>query len=306
MGKESLDSQMQNCSITPVATSNLITALNDVKAKADVSARDDADFRAVENPITASNYYRLSQTPAAVNIIAVPTNAADSARCNVISNPATVHLSNATSTDISNSDFRKVDVATNAFTPNAAKQHIIHATASKSSPGSNSPSKEMTDTRESRHRKASQKKTTISSDARISDDELDFDMADDIVPLDETAESTLRLDRHSSAGSKSGSEDEEPAWLKKVATLVNSKAPKEKSKKEKKTPTITCSNIGTRDSDGTEKQIGEDQAIISLPSQISKPVPLIKVQKDFRHGCKVVNIKDRRRVVGQVRTEILD
>jgi len=143
-----------------------------------------------------------------------------------------------------------------------------------------------------------------SDDDSDDSEELNFDMADDIVPLDETAESTLRLDRQAIAGSKkpdsTDSEEEEPAWLKKVATLVNSKAPKANQKKSKKTVVGGIADtLGLKESEGVPS--GGDNINSILPSEISRPVPLLHVQKQFRHGCKVVNMKDKKRVVGQVK-----
>ncbi len=117
---------------------------------------------------------------------------------------------------------------------------------------------------------------------------LDFDMADDIIPLDATAESTLQLD-HQSKGHKKNEDsedhDEESAWLKKVATLVNAKAKKKNNK-------ILVNGSEIFQSNDSEASGNEDTTW--------KAVPLVQVRKEQRHGCKVVNIKDKNHVVGQV------
>lgn len=132
------------------------------------------------------------------------------------------------------------------------------------------------------------------SDSSYDSGGLDFDMADDIIPLDETAESTLYLDRQSKGNRKNDQSDneEEPEWLKKVATLVNAKA----KKKANKTLLHGGEILGSKDSEAS----GNDETNINWPANM-KAVPLLQIQKDQRHGCKVVNMKDKKRVVGQVR-----
>lgn len=140
-----------------------------------------------------------------------------------------------------------------------------------------------------------------SSESSSISDVLGFHMADEIIPPDETAESTLRHDRQSKKTHElaDDGEEEEPAWLKKVATLVNAKAPK-RDKLKKIHGSGLNGVVPSKDNDVVYDVRGHGNLHPPSPSAILKPVPLLRIHKSRRHGCKVVNIKDKSRVVGQV------
>ena len=129
-----------------------------------------------------------------------------------------------------------------------------------------------------------------------SEDELDFDMADDIIPLDETAESTLHHVRQNESNRKQdkSKDDQEPEWLKKVATLVNATGKKKFSK-----TSSYGSEFEVKDAHASQNNSRNDEQTANVLAK-SRAIPLLKVQKDQRHKCKVINIKDKNRVVGQV------
>ena len=153
-------------------------------------------------------------------------------------------------------------------------------------------------------------KDEIDKDSSDSE-EFDFDMAGDIIPVDDTAESMYHLERRVSANGKKAeqndSDDEQSAWLTKVATLVNSKAAK--TSKTTKSGLVGNERMGSKDIGG-EGNIDEcDGSKPIVPWVIGRAVPLCRVEKQYRHGAKVINIKDKKKIVGQVstfrRTEIL-
>ena len=136
-----------------------------------------------------------------------------------------------------------------------------------------------------------------------SSEELDFDMADDIIPLDDTAESTYHLEREASVNiskkaEQDNSDDEQSAWLTKVATLVNSKAAK--ATKMIKPILLGSETMGLKDNEEVSLSDGCDGSKLIMPFEIEKAVPLFRIHKEHRHGSKVVNIKDKKKIVGQV------
>jgi len=130
-------------------------------------------------------------------------------------------------------------------------------------------------------------------------EELDFDMADDIIPIDDTVESTLHFDNEVIKDEKKSTRDpdeqDDSWWLTKVASLVNSKvvSSKQKSKAAMRFFKNDC-------------MTAEQKAYGSFTStEFNKLVPLISVPKDMRCGCKVVCIKDEERTVGKVSAKCL-
>lgn len=129
------------------------------------------------------------------------------------------------------------------------------------------------------------------ADDDSSDDGLDFTKANELLPFDEAAESTLHVDKQPNNGKKSdtdSNEDNDTSWLTEVASLLNTKGPKTKQKNSSK------------EIEFSHQSKSRDEEADILPSDITRPVPLIRVRKGSRHGCKVVSIKDKTRTVAQV------
>lgn len=122
-------------------------------------------------------------------------------------------------------------------------------------------------------------------------DEIDFEMADDIIPVDDTMESMLHFENQVNKDvdklTYEDSKDEDSSWLTKVATLVNSKVTKSKQKSNSVT---AINSVATSN---TESDFGRH-------TEIDKPVPLSHIPKEKRRGCNVVCISDEKRIVGNV------
>lgn len=144
---------------------------------------------------------------------------------------------------------------------------------------------------ELRERQAIMKNDNNSDDSSGEDDDrstndglLDLDMADEIIPEDDTAASTYHLvTQANTKKTKSDNGDDEGAWLTKVAELLATKG-KSKQKKQKNAEEVDFSLQNGTFSDK------ESHDFVALSS----------IAKEFRHGCKVVNTIDKVKIVGQV------
>lgn len=122
--------------------------------------------------------------------------------------------------------------------------------------------------------------------------ELDFDMADDILPEDDTAAATLHRERQRKSKKVDQAidddEQQQQVWLTKVAKLVNSKATKSKSRAKKQTlDSESCMKIDDKVENGDV-------------SEFKNPIALSLIAKESRYGCKVVNTRDKVKIIGQV------
>ena len=144
---------------------------------------------------------------------------------------------------------------------------------------------------ELREQQAMMKNDNNSDDSSVEDDDrskndglLDLDMADEIIPEDDTAASTYHLvTQANTKKTKSDNGDDEGAWLTKVAELLATKG-KSKQKKQKSIEEV---DVSSQNRTLSEK---ESQGFVALSS----------IAKEFRHGCKVVNTIDKVKIVGQV------
>lgn len=144
---------------------------------------------------------------------------------------------------------------------------------------------------ELREQQAIMKNDNNSNDNSVQDDDrstndglLDLDMADEIIPEDDTAASTYHLvTQANTKKTKSDNGDDEGAWLTKVAELLATKG-KSKQKKQKPVEEVDFSVQNGAFSDK------ESQGFVALSS----------IAKEFRHGCKVINTIDEVKIVGQV------
>lgn len=142
-------------------------------------------------------------------------------------------------------------------------------------------------------------------------DEIDFEMADDIIPMDDTVKSMLHFDKQLNkdeekklANEQQDCKDEESLWLTKVATLVNSKVAK--SKQQGKSVLCSSSNATATTTTTAKDAVIATRSVESeclCRIEIDAPVPLNRIPKKKRLGCKVVCIMDENKIVGKVLDE---
>lgn len=120
-----------------------------------------------------------------------------------------------------------------------------------------------------------------------------FDQYENFVPLDPAAESTLqsnmKLDDDSSVSHEN--------WLATVASRITNTRRAKNTTKTAKTVNIEykIKDVVSRD---PSYPIHEQEMIVS--EDISRPTLLTNIDRGKRHGCKVVDIHDPNRIVGQV------
>jgi hypothetical protein len=144
------------------------------------------------------------------------------------------------------------------------------------------------------------------TDDTYDSDEIDFEMADDIIPMDDTVKSVLHFDKQVNkdeekklANEQQDCKDEESLWLTKVATLVNSKVAKSKQQGK----SVLCSSFNataTTTSNGAVIATRSIESEYPCRVEIDAPVPLNRIPKKKRLGCKVVCIMDENKIVGKV------
>jgi hypothetical protein len=118
---------------------------------------------------------------------------------------------------------------------------------------------------------------------------------EDIIPRDSIAELTLQ----SNTGKKNDDDStlSNENWLATIASQIKTKRSKNTLKKSK---TITAESDITKDGiNGEYSSPIHTQESIS-PEHISIPTLLTNVERGKRYGCKVIDINDPNRIVGQV------